>query len=193
MICENQTKKYCKDDFSKIENYEEAISDTTKTWHLHHRKETIYTRNGLIERGEYYDRPASELIFLPPSQHMALHGTLRQISEDTRKKLSLKFKGFHHWTNGVVNKWAEECPGEGWYLGMKKRGRKIYQKRGCRNTRKYANSPIPELITVVLDDNTPIYERRWICKNYLKGILSYEDVRTKNRRRKTLEKFSASE
>ena len=93
MICENQTKKYCKDDFSKIENYEEAISDTTKTWHLHHRKETIYTRNGLIERGEYYDRPASELIFLPPSQHMALHGTLRQISEDTRKKLSKALLG----------------------------------------------------------------------------------------------------
>lgn len=188
MINEKTARKYCHEDIRKIENYDKAISDPTKTWHLHHRRESIYTRDGLKEIGEYYNRPACELIFLTPFDHMSLHGVLRKFSEDTRLKISNKLKCMRRWTNDVDNKWAKECPGEGWHLGMKKRGRKTYQRIGCRNKRMYANSPIPKLIAVVLDDNISTYERKWICVNCLKGIISYEDVRTKNRRRKASDK-----
>lgn len=74
MICAKTTQKYCCDDVSLIENYDKAIADT-KTWHCHHRRETDdnLTNKQLIEMGLYYGRPASELIFLPPSDHISSH------------------------------------------------------------------------------------------------------------------------
>ena len=32
-------QQYCKDDLSKIENYELAKADNFKDWHIHHRLE----------------------------------------------------------------------------------------------------------------------------------------------------------
>ena len=32
-------QQYCKDDLSKIENYELAKADNFKGWHIHHRLE----------------------------------------------------------------------------------------------------------------------------------------------------------
>lgn len=37
MISLNTAKKYCKDDISKIENYEQAINDKENIWECHHR------------------------------------------------------------------------------------------------------------------------------------------------------------
>ena len=75
-------RKFCKNP-EKIENYDKAISDTTQTWHCHHRLE-LYTSSGerrlkdlycreLIALGMYYDRPPEELIFLTQSDHVSLH------------------------------------------------------------------------------------------------------------------------
>ena len=38
MINEKEVKIYCRDDISKIENYEKAIADTTQTLELHNQK-----------------------------------------------------------------------------------------------------------------------------------------------------------
>ena len=73
MINEIQATKYCKDDISIIENYDKAIADTTQVWHCHHRRESNYPAASLIEIGEYYNRPAEELIFLTPNEHHRLH------------------------------------------------------------------------------------------------------------------------
>ena len=40
MINEKQARKYCKEELSKIKNYDKAIADTTQTWDLHHMTET---------------------------------------------------------------------------------------------------------------------------------------------------------
>lgn len=104
MINEEQAKKYCKDDIFKVENYELAINDKSQTWHLHHRRETIYSAKDLIEIGEYYKRPAIELIFLTPKEHKALHNTLffkgkpshnkgKKCSDETKRKISNTLKG----------------------------------------------------------------------------------------------------
>ena len=87
---------YCKDDISLIENYDKAIADDTQTWHCHHRRETIYSRSGLIEIGEYYNRPACELIFLTYSEHLRLHQLGKHHSEETRKKMSEAKNGENH-------------------------------------------------------------------------------------------------
>ena len=96
MISENSAKSYCKDDISLIENYDKAIADTTQVWHCHHRRETIFSKSDLIEIGEYYNRPACELIFLTPFEHNRLHHLGKKVSAETCWKLSEVHKGKHH-------------------------------------------------------------------------------------------------
>ena len=92
-------KKYCNEDISLIENYDKAIIDSNQTWHCHHRRELETSRKELIKIGEYYYRPAEELIFLPKSEHSILHfkGNKywlgRRHSEEAKIKLSLANKG----------------------------------------------------------------------------------------------------
>ena len=93
MINEKNIKAFCKDDISLIENYDKAIADTTQVWHCHHRRETIFSKSDLIEIGEYYNRPACELIFLTPNEHHKLHNLGKQHSEKSRKKMSESKKG----------------------------------------------------------------------------------------------------
>ena len=95
MINKEKIKSYCKDDISMIENYDKAIADTTQVWHCHHRRETIFSKSDLIEIGEYYNRPACELIFLTSLEHKRLHNLGKRISAETRKKLSEANKGKH--------------------------------------------------------------------------------------------------
>ena len=110
MINKRYAKSYCKDDISLIENYDKAIADTTQVWDIHHRRETIFSRKDLIEIGEYYNRPACELIFLTKSDHTILHHLGKHRSEEMRRKMSdvrsgennpmfgkpSAFKGKHH-------------------------------------------------------------------------------------------------
>lgn len=83
-----QAKYFCSEDLSKIENYEEAVSSPEK-WHLHHRLELdqnghrLNTRDELKEKGLYFHRPASELIFLKDKDHHKLH-----MSDEQRERIS---------------------------------------------------------------------------------------------------------
>ena len=108
MICEKIVKSYCKDDISLIENYDKAIADKTQVWQCHHRRETIYSVKDLQDIGEYYNRPACELIFLTPVDHRRLHNLGKpsgmkgkQHSAETRKKMSEAHKGKQAWNKGI--------------------------------------------------------------------------------------------
>ena len=110
MINEKGAKSYCKEDISLIENYDKAIADKTQVWHCHHRRETIFSKSDLIEIGEYYNRPACELIFLTKSEHTRLHkigennpnfgkpawNKGKHHSEETCKKIAEAHKGKNH-------------------------------------------------------------------------------------------------
>ena len=98
MIDEYKAKKYCKEDISKIENYDKAIADTTQTWDCHHRTEIWWncTKKELIENECYYNRKACELIFLTHSEHRQLHMKGRTVTDETRRKISEARKGKHH-------------------------------------------------------------------------------------------------
>lgn len=95
MINEHNAKKFCKEDISKIENYDKAIADTTQVWDLHHRTEIWWncSKKELIENECYYHRKACELIFLTHSEHIRLHRKDKYWSEDTRRKMSEAKKG----------------------------------------------------------------------------------------------------
>ena len=95
MINEKQARKYCKEDISKIKNYEKAIADTTQVWHCHHMTETWWncTAKDLIENECYYNRKACELIFLTHTEHRRLHQKGKKYSEGSRRKISEALKG----------------------------------------------------------------------------------------------------
>lgn len=107
--------KFCKDDISKIENYEQAINDTENVWCCHHRLELTldgdyaHSKEDLIRMGMYYNRPYFELIFMKDNEHTRLHrkaeikagkklfgGKTRKgekASEEVRTKLSISHIG----------------------------------------------------------------------------------------------------
>lgn len=102
MINLHHVKEYCRDDISLIENYEQAINDTTQMWHCHHRLELTLdcefarTKEDLIRLGMYYNRPYFELIFLTVSEHKKIHkgkNKGRKLSEEHKRKISEANKG----------------------------------------------------------------------------------------------------
>lgn len=102
MINESSAKKYCKDDISKIENYDKAINDQTETWACHHRLGLTHSSKELERLGLYENRPAEELIFLTHSEHNRLHHTGKPSpmkgkthSDETKRKMAEAQKGKH--------------------------------------------------------------------------------------------------
>ena len=95
MIDTYRAKRFCKEDISKIENYDKAISDDTQTWHCHHRTEIWWncSKKDLIANECYYNRKACELIFLTPAEHKSLHSKGKIVSEETKQKMSKAQKG----------------------------------------------------------------------------------------------------
>ena len=124
MIDEKVARKYCKEDISKIKNYELAIADTTQTWVCHHILGDIITRQQLLEHDFYYDVPACMLKFVTKSEHGKLHNKGKHLSEDTRKKLSDSKKGNNnplygkHRSEETRKKISEACKGHKGMAGM---------------------------------------------------------------------------
>ena len=92
---------YCRNP-ELIENYDEAIADTTQTWDCHHIKEEFYSQKELIERGEYFDVSPEDLIFLTPSEHHKIDSFCKRnseamkgkkFSEEHKRKMSEAHKG----------------------------------------------------------------------------------------------------
>lgn len=97
MINFRSAKRFCSEDISKIENFEQAATDTNEVWDCHHRLEETTPKRVLEENGLYFNRPASELVFLTHKDHTKLHTTFhywrsgmrgKQQSEETREKIS---------------------------------------------------------------------------------------------------------
>lgn len=65
---------YCCEDISLIENYGKALNAKT-TWDIHHKREITENKSKqqLIDENLYYNRPASELIFLSRKEHNIIH------------------------------------------------------------------------------------------------------------------------
>lgn len=93
-----QAKRYCCEELSKIENYEQAINDKTQKWVCHHKDEVKVLPSGIVvfrsveelkENGRYYHCPANELVFLTVKEHNILHRKNKAIGE----KISHSKKG----------------------------------------------------------------------------------------------------
>lgn len=122
--------KLCKE-FTKIENYSQAVLDTSQKWECHHKLETHYLKNGkwverdeevsreeLIKDGLYFDRPYNELIFLTKTEHISMHNRNRydkdifttkgmHHSEETKEKISTSMEG-HRVSEKAKEKMSEK-------------------------------------------------------------------------------------
>ena len=99
MINEYNAHRFCRDDISKIENYDKAINDTTQTWEIHHRLELTLEGEFALSSEQlkmhdmYYNRPYYELIFLTPAEHRSIHHKGKTISGEHRSRISKSNKG----------------------------------------------------------------------------------------------------
>lgn len=100
MINKYTVKKFCKD-YTQIENYEEAVNDTTQTWVCHHILGEILSKEQLIDHDFYYDVPPCMLKFMTKSEHRRLHQNGKHLSEETRRKISASEKGKIGWNKGI--------------------------------------------------------------------------------------------
>ena len=139
MINVKQAKKFCKEDISKIKNYDKAIADTTQTWHCHHMTETWWhcTRKELIENECYYHRKACELIFLTSEEHKRLHMKGVTLSEEHRRKISESQKG-HTVNEDTRKKMSEAKKGENHPLYGKKHSEETRKKMSEAAKRRHA-------------------------------------------------------
>lgn len=112
MINLTAVKKFCKD-YTRIENYEEAVKDTTRTWICHHILGEILSREQLLDHDFYYDVPPCMLKFVTRAEHICIHNKGRtgkknpmygrtgkrspnygkKFTDETRKKMSEAHKG----------------------------------------------------------------------------------------------------
>ena len=90
MICIQTVKRFCKDPIEWIENYLEAVNDTTQTWDCHHRNEILLNVSAkkLREMGLYYRVPACDLIFLTHRDHNILHHRGKKRPKEFSEKMS---------------------------------------------------------------------------------------------------------
>ena len=99
MINAYNAKRFCSEEISLIENYNEAISDQKRMWDIHHRREcdsegrTLFTKQQLVEKNLYYNRPAAELIFVTRSMHSKLHREQMKKCQKIGAKLGGKIGG----------------------------------------------------------------------------------------------------
>ena len=131
----------CKD-YKNVENYTEAINDKANTWVLHHRREVqdgfkIWSKNELINVGQYYNVPASDVIFLPKDVHTRLHNTAINIR-------SGELSCVRHLTgerNGMFGK-HPKGPSKG-FKHVKKRSRSVFV-----NTYGYTTRELAKLLNI---------------------------------------------
>lgn len=150
MIGKNISRLCC-EDISLIENYEVAVNSEVK-YDVHHRLElhpdgtTRYSMKSLIKLGLYYNRPASELIFMTHSEHCRIHNLGRSkgpMPEHQKKHLSEHQKGLwkdKKWSDNQ-RKLIKEANANYWGDKPEKEyvlGRRIQQKfEGVRDEEGY--------------------------------------------------------
>jgi len=112
MINTYNLSKFCKDDISKIENYEEAVQ-SDEIYDCHHRLELTlegeyaHSKEDLIRMDLYYHRPYYELILLPHKEHTKLHRKFNscfsghKLTKEMKDKLINSHKGKVPWNKGL--------------------------------------------------------------------------------------------
>lgn len=98
MISVDRATRYCCEDLSKIQNYQEAANDLENVWDCHHRLGIVISQKQLKKMGLYKKRPAIELIFVRHDEHLKLHAHFQNGVKN-------KFYGHRHTEENKI-KWS---------------------------------------------------------------------------------------
>jgi hypothetical protein len=134
---DKENNAYCSEPIENIENYEYAKADSFVGWDIHHRNEITesgrLSMSQLKRMGLYWNRPASELIFLTHGEHMRIHniGNVHSLgfkhSDETRRKLSSLRKGKKK-PRGFGRKVGLRCVLDIWTNGQMKEVLRLYRE-----------------------------------------------------------------
>lgn len=89
-----------------IDNYDKAKADNFKDWVIHHRLafnekcECVNSRQDLIDKDLYYNRPPEELVYLLNWDHVKLHNA----TEEKRAELILELEPARKYENYLIHK-----------------------------------------------------------------------------------------
>ena len=129
---------FCREDVSKIEGYEEAIK-SEEQYDCHHRLELHtdgslrFTADSLKKLDLYYNRPASELIFLTRVEHIRLHTKARWESGQLKKKFGSPRKGMK-WSHPMSEETKEK-------LSLVRKGRKLSEETKLKISEAHKGKP----------------------------------------------------
>lgn len=182
MIELNNVKQYCSENPILIENYEQATSDKNTTWHCHHRLETDLktSRQDLIDKGLYYNRPASELIFLTRSEHVSIHNKAiptfsRLTSEEMNKycnEQSVRMKQLY-----------KDHPEIGKKISAKLTGIKRTPEQLQHYKDSYTDERRQNISKVTIETNRKhtgekayVYNRKWISNGVEEKLVSKSEI-----------------
>ena len=142
-----QANRYCRDDYRTIRGYDDAVKSPHRSC-IHHINELTFTSDELKKMNMYYNRPASELIWLSYSDHSKWHNKWngnpmegRHHSEETIEKIKSNLPDFTGSNNPMYGRRGESAPGYGrtedkcplWkgdsasLSAVYKRGKKLYK------------------------------------------------------------------
>ena len=196
-------KRYCSEPLDNIENYQQALADNFEGWSIHHRLEiqpdgTRVSMQELIDKGLYYGRPASELVFMRREEHKRLHwigntfNKGKQFSAEHRQKIAESLKG-KQFSAERRQKISEALSGEnhplfGKHLSAEHRKKLSESKKGEKNPffGKHLPTEHRQKISEALSgDNNPMYgkhqtqETRHKIAESLRGKHPSEETRQK--------------
>lgn len=129
MISVKQAKKYCCEDISLIENYNEAVN-SGENWSCHHKLGLFFSTQWLIDNGFYYDQRAEMLVFMPSVEHNNLHR--KPMSDETKRKISERLMG-HPVSDETRRKISESDKGRTGYWKGKHRSEETIRKVSEKN------------------------------------------------------------
>lgn len=86
MISIENSKKFCCEDISLVENYKEAVK-SSEQYDLHHKLGLWFNKQWLKDNGFYYEQRAEMLIFMKETEHVALHNACRKWTKESIQKM----------------------------------------------------------------------------------------------------------
>ena len=165
MINLTSVKQFCKD-YTKIENYEEAVNDQSQVWVCHHILGEILSREQLLDHDFYYDVPPCMLKFVTRAEHNILHFKGKHLSLESRIKISEANKGENsswygkHHSEKTRRKISESLKGEHFSEERRRKISEAAKRRTGKNNPFYGKNHSEETLRKISEAN----------KGKLKGI-----------------------
>lgn len=174
-ISNYKVKLVCCEDPSLIEGYEEAVN-SSKQYDCHHRLElhgdcsTRFTMDSLMKLDLYFNRPASELIFIEHNEHIRLHTKARWNEGSLVRKPGSSRKGIK-WSHPMNEETKKK-------ISISKVGKKLTEehKKSLMKPKSDFGIKFKEHYGFTKTGNEVLYNKEYKFYQYHNKICSWEEA-----------------